>query len=118
MELGPPLAELVDLHGTILLRTADDVDRDQARERLDRLRDEFCRISTPPIPPNASSTCPARLCSRPACGRSTTLSRDWKNDRYGRCIVCNAVIPDERLAVMPDTPFCLKDAQRERSRAQ
>ncbi len=41
-----------------------------------------------------------------------------ENGTYGRCSVCNAVIPDERLAVMADTPFCLKDAQRERSRAQ
>lgn len=37
---------------------------------------------------------------------------------YGICVICNTTIPDERLAAIPDTPFCVKDAQKEQSRAQ
>lgn len=32
---------------------------------------------------------------------------------YGRCVVCGMAIPDERLAIMPDTPYCVADATRE-----
>ncbi len=36
---------------------------------------------------------------------------------YGRCVVCGAAIPDDRLRVVPDTPYCVRDAQREQARA-
>ena len=36
---------------------------------------------------------------------------------YGVCIVCGQAIPDERLALVPDTPYCVKDATREQARA-
>jgi RNA polymerase-binding transcription factor DksA len=32
---------------------------------------------------------------------------------YGRCVVCGAQIPDERLDAVPDTAYCVKDATRE-----
>jgi RNA polymerase-binding transcription factor DksA len=32
---------------------------------------------------------------------------------YGRCVVCGERIPDERLDALPDTPYCVKDANRE-----
>ncbi|MDP9265008.1 MAG: TraR/DksA C4-type zinc finger protein [Chloroflexota bacterium] len=32
---------------------------------------------------------------------------------YGRCIVCGEAIPDERLEVLPQTPYCVRDAARE-----
>jgi RNA polymerase-binding transcription factor DksA len=41
-----------------------------------------------------------------------------KQGAYGRCQVCGKPIPDERLEVMPDTPYCLQDAQREQARQQ
>jgi RNA polymerase-binding transcription factor DksA len=41
-----------------------------------------------------------------------------KQGGYGICIVCGQRIPDERLEAIPDTPFCVKDAQREQARAQ
>ncbi len=31
---------------------------------------------------------------------------------YGRCVVCGNEIPDERLEIIPDTPYCVKDAPR------
>jgi RNA polymerase-binding transcription factor DksA len=37
---------------------------------------------------------------------------------YGRCVVCGRQIPDERLDLVPETPFCIEDAEREQSRAQ
>lgn len=32
---------------------------------------------------------------------------------YGRCVVCGAAIPAERLEALPDTPYCVADASRE-----
>ena len=32
---------------------------------------------------------------------------------YGSCVVCGTQIPDERLEIMPDTPYCVADATRE-----
>ena len=32
---------------------------------------------------------------------------------YGRCVVCGARIPDERLEALPDTPWCVGDAAKE-----
>ncbi len=34
---------------------------------------------------------------------------------YGRCTICGEPIPDERLEVLPQTPFCVRDAAREQS---
>jgi RNA polymerase-binding transcription factor DksA len=41
-----------------------------------------------------------------------------KQGSYGVCLVCGQKIPEERLEVMPDTPYCLQDAQREQARQQ
>lgn len=35
---------------------------------------------------------------------------------YGRCVVCGAEIPAERLDAVPDTAYCVKDASREERR--
>jgi DnaK suppressor protein len=32
---------------------------------------------------------------------------------YGRCAVCGRQIPDERLELVPETPYCVEDAERE-----
>lgn len=34
---------------------------------------------------------------------------------YGRCTVCGEPVPDERLEVLPQTAFCVRDAAREHS---
>lgn len=36
---------------------------------------------------------------------------------YGRCVICGRPIPDERLAIMADTPYCVADAEREQREA-
>jgi len=33
--------------------------------------------------------------------------------KYGQCVVCGQPIPDERLEAVPDTPYCVRDAERE-----
>src|SRR5213594_1566503 len=32
---------------------------------------------------------------------------------YGRCIVCGREIPEARLDLVPETPYCVEDAERE-----
>ncbi|CAN5171031.1 hypothetical protein BH18CHL2_BH18CHL2_01650 [soil metagenome] len=32
---------------------------------------------------------------------------------YGTCEACGRPIPDERLEIVPDTPYCVQDAARE-----
>lgn len=32
---------------------------------------------------------------------------------YGRCVVCGEPIAAERLEILPETPYCVKDAARE-----
>lgn len=36
--------------------------------------------------------------------------------KYGRCVVCGKRIPDVRLELVPETPFCVDDAEREQAR--
>jgi DnaK suppressor protein len=32
---------------------------------------------------------------------------------YGTCIACGRAIPEERLEIVPDTPYCVTDAAKE-----
>jgi len=32
---------------------------------------------------------------------------------YGKCVVCGREIPAERLELVPETPYCVDDAERE-----
>jgi RNA polymerase-binding transcription factor DksA len=32
---------------------------------------------------------------------------------YGKCVVCGREIPEARLELVPETPFCVEDAERE-----
>jgi len=32
---------------------------------------------------------------------------------YGKCVICGKDIPVERLELVPETPFCVEDAERE-----
>ena len=36
---------------------------------------------------------------------------------YGHCIVCGKAIPAERLEILPETPYCVKDAAKEEREA-
>ena len=121
------------------------MDRTDARQRLERLRDEF-RASVEEIrarlrqSQRESSGEIGVVDQHPADVATDTAERELDVSReamfvarleqiedaltrvesgtYGRCVICNEVIPDERLAAIADTPFCVKDAQKEQSRAQ
>jgi len=120
------------------------VERNEARQRLERLRDEF-RATVDEIrgrlaEPQRDSGDVAIVDQHPADAASDTAERELDVSReamfearlrqiedafdrvedgsYGRCIVCGEPIPDERLALMPDTPYCVKDAQRVQARSQ
>lgn len=115
----------------------------EARERLEKLRDEFRstvdalkeRLSQP----ERDAADVAVVDQHPADTATETADRELdasreamfearlgqideafgrlKSGTYGVCIDCGEAIPDERLALMPDTPYCVKDATREQARA-
>ena len=121
------------------------MDRDEARQRLGALRDEFeatlrdarARLAEPQRDSGGDI---ALADQHPADAATETAERELDLTRvsmfegrlkqiqdafarldggtYGRCAICGAAIPDERLRLVPDTPFCVKDAQREQARAQ
>ena len=116
----------------------------EARERLERLRDEF-RSTVTAIrerlaqPERDSGGDIAIVDQHPADVATETAERELDVSRaamfearlgqiddalrrlgdgtYGTCAVCGKAIPDERLALVPDTPFCVADASREQARA-
>lgn len=115
----------------------------EARERLEKLREEFQstvdalkeRLATS----ERDATDVAVVDQHPADTATETADRELdvsreamfearlsqieeafgrlKSGTYGTCIDCGQRIPDERLALMPDTPYCVKDATREQARA-
>jgi RNA polymerase-binding transcription factor DksA len=121
------------------------VDKSEARERLSKLRDEFSatvntikqRLAQPQGESGGELTLvdqhPADVATETA-ERELDVSRlamfearlrqiedafdRLKQGAYGICVICGQPIPDERLRVVPDTPYCVKDAQREQARAQ
>ena len=120
------------------------MDRTEARERLERLREEFSgtvesiRARLAESQGNSGGEI-ALADQHPADAATETADRELDASRaamfesrlrqiddafarvergtYGTCLVCGKPIPDERLALMPDTPYCVADAQREQSRA-
>lgn len=120
------------------------MDRDEARERLTKLRQEFASTVDSIRERLAQSERDsggniALVDQHPADAASETADRELDASReamfasrvrqiddalarvdagtYGRCSVCGDTIPDERLALVPDTPYCVKDAEREQARA-
>jgi RNA polymerase-binding transcription factor DksA len=39
--------------------------------------------------------------------------RRLQRGEYGRCVICGRAIPAERLDLVPETPYCIEDAERE-----
>jgi RNA polymerase-binding transcription factor DksA len=39
--------------------------------------------------------------------------RRVERGEYGRCVICGKEIPQERLELVPETPYCVEDAERE-----
>ena len=120
------------------------MEQSEARERLVKLRDEF-RATVDAIrerlaqPERESGGDVALVDQHPADVATETAERELDVSReamfearlaqiegamrrlgeggYGLCQVCGKPIPDDRLAVVPDTPFCVDDASREQARA-
>jgi RNA polymerase-binding transcription factor DksA len=120
------------------------VEREEARRRLQALRDEFSETVTALrarlAEPQRDSSDVATVDQHPADVATDTADRELDMSRvamfearlaqideafdrvrqgsYGTCMICGEAIPDERLELVPDTPFCVKDAQREQARNQ
>ena len=121
------------------------MEKNEARERLTKLRDEFTstvntlkeRLVDPQGQSGGETNVvdqhPADVATETA-DRELDLSRvamfearlrqiddafhRLKQGTYGICLDCGQSIPDERLRLVPDTPSCVKDAQRAQARAQ
>lgn len=39
--------------------------------------------------------------------------RRLERGEYGRCVICGKEIPAARLELVPETPYCVEDAERE-----
>lgn len=46
-------------------------------------------------------------------GRIQDALRRMDDGAYGRCVVCGGPIPEERLEAIPDTAYCVSDANKE-----
>lgn len=118
------------------------MDQDTARDRLTRLRDEFSetvrsireRLAQPEREATGDAAIvdqhPADVASE-AAERELDVSREamfrarlaqiedafarLRDGTYGICVDCGTTIPDERLALVPDTPYCVADARREQA---
>ena len=139
MKLGTPLADIQRQHHSILAHGGD-MDAKSIREGLQRERAELEetieRIKERLAVPQRESGGDVALADQhPADVASETEARELdvarqalfeskvalideavaRVDRgeYGRCIVCGREIPEERLELVPETPYCVEDAERE-----
>jgi RNA polymerase-binding transcription factor DksA len=120
------------------------MDESEARDRLTRLRDEF-QATVDAIrerlaqPEREASGDVAIVDQHPADVATETAERELDVSReamfearlgqiadalgrlrdgtYGSCADCGQPIPDERLALVPDTPYCVTHARVEQARA-
>jgi RNA polymerase-binding transcription factor DksA len=139
MEFGTPLADVLWQHDPILAHGGD-MDRDAMRERLENERADIAstverikeRMAVPQIdsggdvaladqhPADIASETEARELdlARQAMfeariGLIDEALRRLERGEYGKCVVCGKDIPQERLDLVPETPFCVEDAERE-----
>jgi RNA polymerase-binding transcription factor DksA len=139
MEFGTPLADVLWHHEPILAHGGD-MDLNAMRERLERERADLEstveRIKERLAVPQRESGGDVALADQhPADVASETEARELdlarqtmfearvalideairRLDRgeYGKCVICGKDIPVERLELVPETPFCVEDAERE-----
>jgi RNA polymerase-binding transcription factor DksA len=139
MQLGTPLADVLWQHAPILAHGGD-MDANAIRERLERERAELVstveRIKERLAVPQRDSGGDIALADQhPADLASETEARELdlarqtmfeariglidealrrlQRGEYGRCVICGKEIPEERLDLVPETPFCIEDAERE-----
>jgi len=136
---GTPLADVLWQHQTILAHGGD-MDPKAMRERLERERADLAstveRIKERLAVPQRDSGGDVALADQhPADVASETEARELDVARqtmfearlalidealerlahgeYGKCVVCGREIPAERLELVPETPYCVDDAERE-----
>ena len=139
MQVGTPLADVFWQHGPILAHGGD-MDANAMRERLERERADLAatveRIKERlAVPQRDSGGDIALVDQHPADVASETEARELdlarqamfdgrlglidealrrlERGEYGRCIVCGREIPEARLELVPETPYCVEDAERE-----
>jgi RNA polymerase-binding transcription factor DksA len=143
MELGTPLADVLWQH-QLILAYGGEMNPDAMRERLERERADLEatiesikeRLA---VPQRDSGGDVALADQHPADVASETEARELdvaqqtmfeariglidealrRLDRgeYGRCVICGREIPTERLELVPETPYCVEDAEREQQRS-
>ena len=139
MQFGTPLADILWQHGSILAHGGD-MDSDVMRERLEGERADLAstverikeRLAVPQIDSGGDVALadqhPADIASETE-ARELDLARQTlfeariglidealrrvERGEYGKCVVCGRDIPQERLDLVPETPFCVEDAERE-----
>jgi len=139
VKFGTPLADVLWHHEPILAH-GDDMDLNATRERLERERSDLAstveRIRERLAVPQRESGGDVALADQhPADIASETEARELdlarqtmfearlglidealrrlERGEYGKCVICGRDIPEERLDLVPETPFCIEDAERE-----
>jgi RNA polymerase-binding transcription factor DksA len=139
MQLGTPLADVLWEHRPILAHGGE-MDRKAMRERLERERADLAstieRIKERLAVPQRESGGEVALADQhPADAASETEARELdlarqtmfeariglideaqrrlERGEYGRCVICGKEIPAARLELVPETPYCVEDAERE-----
>jgi RNA polymerase-binding transcription factor DksA len=139
MQFGTLLADVLWQH-TPILAHGGDMDSNAMRERLERERADL--VSTVDrikerlaVPQRESGGDVALADQHPADIASETEARELdlarqtmfeariglidealrrlERGEYGKCVICGKDIPPERLELVPETPFCIEDAERE-----
>jgi RNA polymerase-binding transcription factor DksA len=139
MEFGTPLADVLWQHRSILAHGGD-MDSNAMRERLESERADLAstverikeRLAVPQIESGGDVALadqhPADIASETE-SRELDLARQTmfeariglieealrrlERGEYGKCVICGKDIPEERLDLVPETPFCVEDAERE-----
>jgi RNA polymerase-binding transcription factor DksA len=139
MQFGTPLAEILWQHRPILAHGGE-MDPNANRERLERERADLAatverireRLAVPQIDSGGDVALadqhPADLASETE-ARELDVARQamfearigligdalqrLERGAYGRCVVCGKEIPAARLDLVPETPYCVEDAERE-----
>jgi RNA polymerase-binding transcription factor DksA len=139
MQFGTPLADVLWQHALILAHGGD-MDSKAMRERLERERADLVstverikeRLAVPQIdsggdvaladqhPADVASETEARELDlarqtmfEARIGLIDEALRRLEHGEYGKCVICGRDIPEERLDLVPETPFCVEDAERE-----
>jgi RNA polymerase-binding transcription factor DksA len=139
MQVGTLLADVLWQHGPILAHGGE-MDLSTMRERLERERADLEstveRIKERLAVPQRDSGGDVALADQhPADVASETEARELdlaqqtmfaariglidealrrvERGEYGRCVICGRAIPEARLDLVPETPYCVEDAERE-----